>query len=289
MAAAAASPSRSADSALRLATFNVNSVRRRVPHLRRFLERQRPDVLFLQETKCQAAELPALDFADLGYRAHAVGQRGGRNGVAVLARIPFEVVAEALPGDPADGQARYLEVATEDGRHAAGIYLPNGNSGGEDGFAYKLAWMDRLIEVVQARLDTFTPFAVLGDYNVCPTGADLAPGALPPTDALVHPEVRDRFRALLHLGMTDALRALHPAEQIFTYWDFGPAFEQNRGLRIDHILMSPELAEHLSTCTVDTAPRAEDQPSDHTPVLCDLAAAAAEATPADGGGAADPQ
>src|SRR3712207_1091869 len=140
-----------------LATFNVNSVRRRVPHLRRFLERQRPDILFLQETKCQVAELPALQFADLGYRAHAVGQRGGRNGVAVLARVPFQVAAEALPGEPSDTQARYVEVVAGGDVHLAGIYLPNGNSGGEDGFAYKLAWMDRLIATVQARLDALPP------------------------------------------------------------------------------------------------------------------------------------
>jgi len=254
----------------RLASFNVNSVRRRVPHLLRFLERQAPDLLFLQETKCQAAEFPMLEFEAAGYRGHAVGQRGGRNGVAVLSRIPFEVVAEALPGDPADQQARYIEVAAA-GMRAAGIYLPNGNSGGEDGFAYKLAWMDRLVALAEARLDAFLPFAVLGDFNVCPTELDLAPGALPPTDALVHPESRARFRALLHLGMTDALRALHPEERAYTYWDYGPAFEQNRGLRIDHVLLGPDLAERLSGCVVDVGPRAEEQPSDHAPVLCDLA------------------
>jgi exodeoxyribonuclease-3 len=178
-------------------------------------------------------------------------------------------VAEALPGDAEDSQARYIEVAAA-GLRAAGIYLPNGNSGGEAGFAYKLAWMDRLRHLVQARLDAFLPFAVLGDFNVCPTEADLAPGALPPTDALVHPETRARFRALLHLGMTDALRALHPSETLFTYWDYGAAFELNRGLRIDHALLSPDLAERLTACEVDTAPRAEAQPSDHTPVIISL-------------------
>jgi len=254
---------------LRLATFNVNSVRRRVPHLRRFLARYSPDLVFLQEIKCQAEEFPALDFADTGYRTHAVGQRGGRNGVAVLARIPFEVVAEALPGDEEDSQARFLEVAAA-GMRLAGIYLPNGNSGGEDGFAYKLRWMDRLADWVRCRLDAFQPCAVLGDFNVCPTDADLAPGALPPTDALVHPESRARFRTLLHLGMTDALAALHPADAPFTYWDYGPAFEANRGLRIDHILLSPEPAERLVECGVDVIARSEEQPSDHAPVWCEI-------------------
>lgn len=254
---------------MKLATFNVNSIRQRAGHVARFLQRQQPDLLFLQETRCTAEQVPAMEFEALGYRTHSVGQTGGRNGVAVLGRIPFDVVAEHLPGDDEDTQARYIEVRAG-GIHAAGIYLPNGNSGGDAGFAFKLAWMDRLRAVAADRLDSFTPFAILGDYNVCPTEADLAPGALPPTDALVRPESRARFRALLHLGLTDALRALHPAETLYTYWDYGAAFEINRGLRIDHVLLSPDLAERLETCEVDTAPRSEMQPSDHTPVIATL-------------------
>jgi exodeoxyribonuclease-3 len=254
---------------MKLATFNVNSIRQRAGHVARFLERAQPDLLFLQETRCTAEQVPAMEFEAKGYRTHAVGQQGGRNGVAVIARIPFEVVAEALPGDAEDAQARYIEVRAA-GIQAAGIYLPNGNSGGAAGFAYKLGWMDRLRAVAQERLDAFIPFAVLGDFNVCPTGADLAPGALPPTDALVRPESRARFRALLHLGLTDALRALHPDRTLFTYWDYGAAFEINRGLRIDHVLLSPDLAERLEACEVDTMPRGEAQPSDHTPVIATL-------------------
>lgn len=235
----------------------------------RFLERAQPDLLFLQETRCLPEQVPCMAFEALGYRTHAVGQQGGRNGVAVIARVPFEVVADHLPGDAEDGHARYIEVRAG-GIQAAGIYLPNGNSGGEAGFAYKLAWMARLRAVAADRLDAFIPFAILGDFNVCPTDADLAPGALPPTDALVRPESRAQFRALLHLGMTDALRALHPAGTLFTYWDYGAAFEINRGLRIDHVLLSPELAERLDTCEVDTMPRSEAQPSDHTPVIATL-------------------
>jgi exodeoxyribonuclease III len=254
---------------MRITTFNVNSVRRRVPHLRRFLQRHEPDLVFLQETKCRSEEFPQLDFADTGYRVHPLGQQGGRNGVAVLGRIPFEVTAEALPGEAEDSQARFLEVAAT-GIRLAGIYLPNGNSGGDDGFAYKLRWLERLGVWVRARLDAFEPCAVLGDFNVCPTAADLAPGTLPPTDALVRPESRARFRALLHAGMTDALQALHPTDAPYTYWDYGPAFESNRGLRIDHILLSPELAERLTDCGVDLKARSEEQPSDHAPVWCDL-------------------
>jgi exodeoxyribonuclease-3 len=254
---------------VRLASFNVNSIRRRVPHLLRFLARFEPDLVVLQELKCRTEEFPALEIEASGYRTHAVGQPGGRNGVAVVSRVPFEVVAERLPGDDADDQARYIEVEAM-GARIAGIYLPNGNSGGEDGFSYKIRWMERLRAVAADRLDAFTPFALLGDFNVCPTDADLAPGALPPTDALVRPESRAAFRALLHLGLTDALRALHPADAPYTYWDYGPAFEANRGLRIDHALLSPELAERLASAEVDVAARAEEQPSDHAPVVVTL-------------------
>jgi exodeoxyribonuclease-3 len=254
---------------VRLVTFNVNSVRKRAPHIRRFLESAQPDLLFLQELKCKTEEFPEMGLAELGYRAHVVGQHGGRNGVAVLGRIPFEVVAEALPGEDEDSHARYVEVAAA-GLHAAGIYLPNGNSGGAEGYAYKLRWMERLRVLAAARLEDGLPLAILGDYNVCPAALDLAPGTLPATDALVRPESRAAFRALVNLGLTDALRALHPAERIYTYWDYGPAFESNRGLRIDHALLSAELAERLRNVSVDTGPRAEEQPSDHTPVVIDL-------------------
>lgn len=255
---------------IKLATFNVNSIRKRAPHVRRFLERAQPDLLFLQELKCKTEEVPALEFEGTGYRLHAIGQPGGRNGVAVLGRIPFEVVADALPGDEADTQARYVEVAAA-GMHVAGIYLPNGNSGGDEGYGYKLGWMARLRALAAKRLDSFTPFAILGDFNVCPTEIDLVPGGLPATDALVRPETRAAWRALEHLGLTDALRALHPGERIYTYWDYGPAFERNAGLRIDHALLSAELAERLEAVEVDTGPRAEESPSDHTPVIVTLA------------------
>ena len=235
----------------------------------RFLDRVRPDLLFLQETRCLPEQVPCADFESLGYKTHAVGQQGGRNGVAVISRLPFEVVADHLPGDAEDGHARYIEVRAG-GIQAAGIYLPNGNSGGEPGFAYKLGWMERMRAVAADRLDAFIPFAILGDFNVCPTDADLAPGALPPTDALVRPETRAQFRAMLHLGLTDALRALHPTDTPYTYWDYGAAFEINRGLRIDLVLLSPDLAERLESCEVDTMPRSEAQPSDHTPVIATL-------------------
>ncbi|MGY4800112.1 exodeoxyribonuclease III [Teichococcus aerofrigidensis] len=251
-----------------LASFNVNSVRKRVPHVLRFLEAVRPDVVFLQELKCQTHEFPAAAFEEAGYRSHAVGQTGGRNGVAILSRLPFEILGESLPGEE-DSHARYLEVAVE-GLRLAGIYLPNGNSGGAEGYAYKLRWMERLRALARARLDAFLPFAILGDFNVCPTELDLAPGALPASDALVRPETRQAFRALEYLGMTDALRALHPGERLYTYWDYGPAFEGNRGLRIDHAMLSPDLMEKVGRVWVDVGPRAQEQPSDHTPLVLEI-------------------
>lgn len=254
---------------MRLISFNVNSIRKRMPHLKRVLERHAPDLVFLQELKCKTEEFPGLDLAGTGYTAHVVGQHGGRNGVAVISRLPFAVVAEALPGEAADDHARYIEVALE-GMNVAGLYLPNGNSGGAEGYAYKLRWMERLRQVAAAHLEAFRPFAMLGDFNVCPTEADLAPGALPPSDALVRPETRAAFRAITNLGFTDALRALNPASAPYTYWDYGANFEVNRGLRIDHALLSAELAERLSGAFVDVAARSEEQPSDHAPVVFDL-------------------
>lgn len=257
---------------MKLASFNVNSVRRRVPHLLRFLARHEPDLVVLQELKCRTEEFPTLELEGAGWRVHAVGQPGGRNGVAVVARIPFSVIAERLPGDDADEQARWIEVEAA-GMRIGGLYLPNGNSGGDEGYAYKLRWMERLRALAADRLDRFTPLALLGDFNVCPTEHDLSPGALPPTDALVRPETRAGFRALTNLGLTDALHALHPNDAPWTYWDYGAAFEQNRGLRIDHALLSPDLAERLTEATVDTTARAEEQPSDHAPVVITLAEA----------------
>ena len=253
---------------MRLASFNVNSIRRRAPHVARFLARHEPDVLVLQELKCKTEEFPAVELAATGYRHYAVGQPGGRNGVAILSRIPFEVVCENLEGEAGDDHARYVEIRAA-GAHIAGIYLPNGNSGGEAGMDYKWRWMQRLNERAQRHLDAFTPFAILGDFNVCPTDADLTPGLLPPGDALRHPTTRGHFRALCHMGMTDCAIAL--GERPWTYWDYGSAFETNRGLRIDHVMLSPELAERLRTFHVDTEARAEEAPSDHAPVWVELA------------------
>jgi exodeoxyribonuclease-3 len=256
---------------LRLATWNINSIRQRAGQARRWLERTAPDLLVLQEIKCEAPAFPAADFEALGYRAAVVGQKA-YNGVALLARVPFEVTHRALPGLPAeDTQARYIEAVAA-GITIAGIYAPNGNSGGAAGYAYKLAWMDRLRERAAALAEADTPFAIAGDFNVCPTDEDCAPGALGPTDALVRPESRARFRALLWLGLTDALRAMVPSGPVYTFWDYqAGAWPRDLGLRIDHVLLSPTLAERLLAAEPDRRERGAEQPSDHVPLTVDLA------------------
>ncbi|HEX3347515.1 MAG TPA: exodeoxyribonuclease III [Acetobacteraceae bacterium] len=255
---------------MKLATWNVNSIRQREGHVARWLERNAPDVLVLQEIKCEAVKFPALAYAGLGYTTEAVGQKA-YNGVAVLSRIPFEVTHRALPGmGPEDGQARYVEIRAG-GLTVVGIYLPNGNSGGEAGYAYKLKWMDALRERAAELVAEDCDVAILGDYNICPTDEDFAPGSLPVTDALVRPESRARFRALLWLGLTDAIRALHPTGRVYTFWDYqAGAWQRDLGLRIDHALLSPKLAERLLAATPDRRERGEEQPSDHVPVVVEF-------------------
>ncbi len=256
---------------MKVATWNVNSIRQRGEHVRRWIERTQPDLVFLQEIKCEAAGFPAAEFERLGYRSEVVGQKA-YNGVAVLSRIPLQVTNRALPGLPdGDAQARYIEVVAA-AATLIGIYLPNGNSGGDAGFAYKLEWMDRLRERATALLQNDEPLLIAGDFNVCPTDEDFAPGSLPANDALVRPETRARFRTMLWSGLTDALRALYPANRIYTFWDYqAGAWPRDKGLRIDHALLSPTLAERLVAVTADRRERGEDQPSDHVPLTVELA------------------
>ena len=255
---------------MRIATWNVNSVRMRQGHVCRWLERNTPDLLLLQEIKTEAAGFPDV-FAPLGYRAEIVGQKS-YNGVAILGRIPFEVTERRLPGLPEDdAQARYLEVRAG-GMRVGNLYLPNGNSGSEAGYAYKLRWMELLAGHAERLLAGNEPLVLAGDYNVCPTDEDYTPGTIGPDDALVRPPTRALFRRLLWAGLTDAVRALRPSGPVWTFWDYqGGAFQRDRGLRIDHALLSPTLAERLVSIVPDRAARAEEQPSDHVPVLVEIA------------------
>ncbi len=253
---------------MKLATWNVNSIRQRQTHVADWLRREQPDLLLLQEIKCEAEQFPALAFP--GYRAEVVGQKS-YNGVAALGRIPFETRARALPGSPVPAQARWVEVEAG-GIVIGGGYFPNGNSGGAEGYAAKLAWMEALRVHAASLLEDGRDLAILGDYNVCPGEEDLAAGALDPGDALVRPQTRAAFRALLWLGLTDAVRALHPTGRIDTFWDYQAAsFERDSGLRIDHALLSARLAERLISAAPDRAERAKPQPSDHVPVMVEIA------------------
>lgn len=254
---------------MKIASWNVNSVRARQAHICRWLRSHTPDLLLLQEIKCEQQQFPDC-FGELGYAAEVIGQKS-YNGVAVLSRSPLTVTARALPGLPDDdAQARYLEVETE-GLRIGNLYLPNGNSGGEAGYGYKLRWMECLAAHAASLLEDDVPLALLGDYNVCPADEDHAPGTLPPTDALIRPETRSRFRRLLHGGLADAVRVLRPAGAVYTFWDYqAGAWQRDRGLRIDHALLSPTLVERLVSAVPHKDVRGEEQPSDHVPLLVQI-------------------
>ena len=248
-----------------IASWNVNSIRARIEHVKAWIAMHNPDILLLQELK--AAEFPAELFTRLGYTSAAVTQKA-YNGVAILSRQTIDTVATKLIGDEADSHARFLEAVV--GRiRIANIYLPNGNPVDSDKFIYKLAWMDRLHDQMQIWLKSEIPTLVGGDFNVIPEDIDCHKPASWMHDALFQPEVRARYRALMALGYIDAFRSLHPGQGgHFTFWDyFRKAFEYNRGIRIDHFLLSPGLAQRLESCEIDRAPRALDKPSDHTPIV----------------------
>ena len=253
---------------MKIASWNVNSIRARLDHVIAWIKLQQPDVLLLQELK--ATEFPALVFQALGYESVAVTQKS-YNGVAVLSRHPVETINTTLAGDEADSHARYLELTIE-GIRIVNIYLPNGNPVGTEKFAYKLAWMDRLLEKMSAWRKEDVPVLVGGDFNVIPEDIDCHKPSSWIRDALFQPEPRSRYRTLLDLGYTDAFRSLHPGETgQFTFWDyFRQAFEHNRGIRIDHFLLSPKLADRLQSCVIDRGPRAQERPSDHTPIMVEL-------------------
>ena len=253
---------------MKIASWNVNSIRARLDQVTAWLKVRTPDVLLMQELK--GAEFPSEVFKELGYESAAVTQKA-YNGVAILSRYPMETLNTTLAGDELDSHARYLET-TIDGIRVVNIYLPNGNPVGTDKFAYKLAWMDRLEKEMRAWRKEDLPVLIGGDFNVIPENIDCHKPSSWIHDALFQPEPRARYRALLSLGYTDAFRALHPDEKgQFTFWDYWrQAFEHNRGIRIDHFLLSPNVAARLQRCEIDRGPRAQPQPSDHTPIMVEL-------------------
>ena len=258
---------------MKIATWNVNSVRKRTGVLVDWLKSTRPDVVVLQELKAQEPQFPRLEVEAAGYKVEIVGQKGF-NGVAFLSLHPFEIIARSLPDPEADEQARYIEgkVDTPKGPlTVGGLYLPNGNPIHTDKFAYKIAWMDRLSQRARALLASEQMFVLGGDYNVCPTDADVFSPQAFAKDALCQPQSRAALRALLNLGLTDAVRTFYPDGPQYTFWDYqAGAWQKGNGLRIDHLLLSPQAADCLSAVGIDKAERGRPEPSDHVPVWCEL-------------------
>jgi exodeoxyribonuclease-3 len=260
---------------VKIASWNVNSVKVRLPHLLEYLQQAQPDVLCLQETKCLADDFPRLEIASLGYHVEALGQRT-YNGVALVSRQPARDVVRGLPGY-GDEQARYIEASfgtTGEGGavRVASAYVPNGNPTATDKFPYKLAWMDGLVDHARGLLRSEMPFVIAGDYNVCPTDEDVYDPLAWQGDALCRIETRSRFRALLYLGLTDAYRVFHREPHRYTFWDYQAGrWHRDEGLRIDHLLLSPQAADRVAACDIDKAPRAKERASDHTPIWCELA------------------
>jgi exodeoxyribonuclease-3 len=255
---------------MRIATFNVNGIGSRLPALLQWLDETRPDAVCLQELKAPQEKFPEAAMHDAGYQAIWHGQKSW-NGVAILARgtMPIET-GRGLPGDPEDVQSRYIE-AVVNGVLIAGLYLPNGNPAPGPKFDYKLQWFERLIRHAASLLDSGAPVVLAGDFNVMPTELDVYKPERWVDDALFRPEVRAAFHRLLAQGWTDALRAMHPGETIYTFWDyFRNAYGRDAGLRIDHLLLSPALAPALKAAEVDRGVRGREKPSDHAPVWVEL-------------------
>ncbi|MDN8646818.1 exodeoxyribonuclease III [Stenotrophomonas indicatrix] len=251
---------------LRIATFNVNGIGTRLPHLLSWLRREAPDVVALQELKAVDAAFPVDALERAGYGALWLGEARW-NGVAILARDAMPIESRRrLPGEPADTQSRYLEAAVH-GVVVAALYLPNGNPHPGPKFDYKLRWMQRLIRHARTLVDLPHPVLLLGDFNVIPDDEDVYDPASWRRDALMQPEVRDAFQRLLAQGWTDALRAVHGDQRIYTFWDyFRQHAERDRGLRIDHLLLNPVLAKGLEDAGVDRWVRLQEKASDHAPV-----------------------
>jgi len=258
---------------MRIATWNVNSIRQRLENMLAWLKERAPDIVCLQEIKCVDEAFPREAFESLGYNVAVHGQKAF-NGVALLSKLPFDEVAPGLIGDNDDVQARFLEaiVSTKTGAlRVVSLYLPNGNPPNTEKYPYKLKWMDRLIAFAHERLKLEEPLVLAGDYNVIPTAADAHRLEAWVNDALFLPQTRERFRALLNLGFTDALRASSDASGLYTFWDYqAGSWQKDDGIRIDHLLLSPKAADRLTGAGIDRHVRSWDKPSDHVPVYIDL-------------------
>ena len=258
---------------MRIASWNINGVKARIDGLVTWLRETSPDVVVLQEIKSVDDGFPAGDIEALGYNVAVHGQKGF-NGVAILSKTPLDDISRGLPGDDTDQQSRYIEAVVAAGKsiiRVGGLYLPNGNPLGTEKFSYKLAWMARLEAHAQRLLAQEEMFVLAGDYNVIPEPADAKRPGDWLNDALFQPESRAAYRRLINLGLTDAIRACHPEGDVYTFWDYqAGAFQKNNGIRIDHLLLSPQAADLLRDSGIDKEVRGRDKPSDHVPVWIEL-------------------
>lgn len=257
---------------MKIATFNINGIKARAEALPRWLDEAQPDVVLLQEIKSVDENFPRELFEDRGYNVETHGQKSF-NGVGILSKYPLEDVSRGLPGDENDEQARWIE-ATIVGKNAlrvCGLYLPNGNPAPGPKFDYKLAWMERLYDRAIDLLASEEPALMAGDYNIIPQAEDAKRPEAWREDALFRPESRAAFRKILNLGYTEAFRAQTQGAGHYSFWDYqAGAWNRNDGIRIDHFLLTPQAADLLRDCRIDSSVRGEDKPSDHVPVWIDL-------------------
>ena len=259
---------------MKIATFNVNSINARLPRILEWFDKAIPDVAVLQEIKCVDEKFPAGEFEDRGYNVEVHGQKT-YNGVALLSKHPVDDVVRGLPGDKDDEQARYIEalVMPDDAEpvRVGGLYLPNGNPAPGPKYDYKLKWMKRLKKRAEKLLHNEEAFVLAGDYNVIPQAEDVHDPAGWWGDALYRTETLDAFREIVNLGLTDALRQADPTGVRYTFWDYQRgAWEKDHGIRIDHLLLSPQAADHFKDAGVDRSERGKEKPSDHVPVWLEL-------------------
>lgn len=258
---------------MKITTWNINGIRARIEGAVAYVREAKPDILCLQEIKTVDEGFPTEAFTDLGYTVATHGQKGF-NGVALLSLHGLEDVVRGLPGDETDAQSRYIEATITSGTQSvrvASIYLPNGNPTGTEKFAYKLAWMARLEAHARELLATEMEVVLAGDYNVIPEPADAKRPEAWTGDALFQPESRGAFRALSNLGYLDAVRACHPGPGHYTFWDYqAGAWQKDDGIRIDHLMLSPQAADRLSAAGIDRFTRSWEKPSDHVPAWVTL-------------------
>ncbi len=251
-----------------VATWNVNSVKARLPHLLDWLATAAPDVVLLQETKCVNEEFPRLELESLGWHLALRGQKT-YNGVAILSR--YKIVEEIASLDGDDGESRYIEGKLENGIRVASIYVPMGQSTESDRFPFKLNFLDSVHARAKRLLDDEEAFVLGGDYNVAPEEEDVFSVSVMEGQVLFTSEERQRYRKLRWLGLTDAFKVLNPAPHQYSWWDYrGGALQRDLGLRIDHLLLSPQAADRLEASGIDKTPRLKEKASDHTPVWCRL-------------------